>query len=346
MSRQPPVRNREPSARNREPSARNNEPRASRGAVASNTGYGDLIRAWRQHHVFSAGDAGKRLAVTPIQTLMTTLVVAIALALPATLLLVLSNLTQLGERWDATPHLSVYLHVRAKPAAVEALQGKLQDRGDISEVIYISPEQALAGFEAQSGFSDVLGGLEHNPLPPTLVITPALGHITPDALDTLAEQLRSEPIVESVDLDMAWVRRLHAIMALGQKVVLALAALLGLGVLLAIGNTIRLNIENRRDEILVTKLVGGTNGFVRRPFLYSGAWYGLAGGVLACILVTLGFNSLQAPVAQLASAYNTSFPLRGLGIEGCLLLLATGTLLGWLGAWLAVGRHLHHLEPR
>lgn len=147
-------------------------------------------------------------------------------------------------------------------------------------------------------------------------------------------------------MDMEWVRRLRELMILGKKIVAALAGLLGLGVLLAIGNTIRLAIENRREEIVVAKLVGGTNSFVRRPFIYSGGWYGFMGGILACIIVSLGYWVLEGTVARLATLYQSDFELSGLGFAGNVQLLLTGIVLGWLGAWLAVGRHLATIEPK
>lgn len=318
----------------------------ARGAISSNTSYKDIIRAWRLHHHHSATNSFSRLLRTPIQTIMTSLVVAIALALPATLLLTLNNIERLGATWDAQPKLSVFLHVRAQPAAVQSLQRKLQALPSIEATEYISPAQALVEFQTQSGFTDALGGLDENPLPPTLVVTPNASALQPESLQALAASIRLEPIVESVDLDMEWVRRLRAMMALGRDVVVALAGLLGLGVLLAIGNTIRLGIESRKEEIIVTKLVGGTNGFVRRPFLYSGVWYGVAGGVLACIIVGTGFSHLKGAVNTLANTYSASFELQGLGLQNSAALLAVSAVLGWLGAWLAVSRHLHRIQPQ
>lgn len=326
--------------------SRNDKTTSTRGASNSQTGYGDMIRAWRQHHAFSASDSLQRLLHTPIQTTMTALVVAIALALPATLLLALTNVERLGESWDTTPKLTAFLHVRAQDAAIKNLIQTLENAADVQSIAYLTPTQALAQFQTQSGFSDALNGLDENPLPPTLIITPKAQALAPETLEALANRIGNEAIVESVDLDMVWVKRLRAIMALGQTVVLALAGLLGFGVLLAIGNTVRLAIENRKDEIIVTKLVGGTNGFVRRPFLYCGTWYGLIGGLLACVLVSIGFASINAAVANLATSYASDFTLKSLGPGEALLLLAASMVLGWLGAWLAVGRHLHQIEPR
>lgn len=318
----------------------------ARGARQSRTSTGDLWQAWWRHHRDSALDSFGRLADAPLQTLMTSLVVAIALVLPAVLLLALANLQRLGERWDTDPKLTVYLHPQAQPAAIDGLRRQLEALPQVAALEYWSPEQALAEFQAQSGFGDALAGLDHNPLPPTLMITPTPEAAAPASLELLRAQLAAEAVVQEVALDMAWVRRLHAYMDLGRRLVLGLAGLLALGVLLAIGNTIRLEIENRRDEIVVAKLVGATNGFVRRPLLYAGAWYGVLGGLLACLLVSAGTASLTGAAARLAAAYQSDFQLRGLGFTGSCLLVLSCVALGLLGAWLAVGRHLSAIEPR
>lgn len=316
----------------------------ARGARQSRTGFADLWQAWWRHHLDSALDGLGRLADAPLQTLMTSLVVAIALVLPAALLLALANVQRLGERWDTDPKLTVYLHLQAQPAAIEGLRRELQALPEVAALEYVSPEQALREFQAQSGFGEALAGLDHNPLPPTLVIDPA-AH-SPEALDQLRARVAAEAIVQEVALDMTWVRRLHAYMQLGRQLVLGLAGLLALGVLLVIGNTIRLEIESRRDEILVAKLVGATNGFVRRPLLYTGAWYGVLGGLLACLLVSTGSALLDQSVRQLAASYQSDFRLQGLGLAGCGLLVSACVGLGLIGAWLAVGRHLSAIEPR
>jgi len=317
----------------------------SKGAVQSKTGLSDRSRSYWGHHKTSFVDSYVRLMSTPGQTLMTSLVVAIALALPVTLLLALENVDRLGAAWDANPKVSVYLHMRAKQVAIDQLIEEVNAYPEVASVDYLSPDDALVDFQTFSGFGEALSSLEQNPLPATLIVTPKASAMAPEQLQRLAERVREEGIVEEVSMDMDWVRRLQEIMVLGKKVVLALASLLCLGVLLAIGNTIRLAIENRRDEILVTKLVGGTDGFVRRPFLYSGGWYGFFGGVLACAIVGLGYQTIDASVARLASLYQSEFLLEGLNFLAAIKLLAISTVLGWLGSWLAVGRHLAAIEP-
>lgn len=318
----------------------------AKGAIQSRTSFVDRNRSyWRHHRSSFLGSLG-RLLSTPVQTLMTSLVVAIALALPATLLVALNNIQQLGDSWDASPKLSVYINLRARDAAIENLVAKLKKMPEVATVDYFTADQVLADFQTMSGFGEALDGLDDNPLPATLVISPTAVASEPEALQALGDRIAKEAIVDEVSMDMEWVRRLRELMILGKKIVVALAGLLGLGVLLAIGNTIRLAIENRRDEIIVSKLVGGTNSFVRRPFLYSGGWYGFLGGLLAALIVAVGYLVLSGTVARLAQLYQSDFQLKGLGLEGSVELLLIGTLLGWLGAWLAVGRHLAQIEPK
>lgn len=276
---------------------------------------------------------------------MTSLVVAIALALPATLLLALNNFQQLGDSWDANPKLSVYINTKAREAAIENLVKSLERRDDVARVEYFTAEQVLADFQHNSGFGETLASLDDNPLPATLVISPKAAAMEPISLRKLSQDIAKEAIVEEVVYDMDWVRRLREIMLLGETIVLALASLLGLGVLLAIGNTVRLAIENRREEILVSKLVGGTNAFVRRPFLYTGGCYGLFGGVMAAFIVVIAYWAISGSVYRLAQLYQSDFQLAGLGFSGFLALAAMGALLGWLGAWLAVARQLSKIEP-
>lgn len=323
----------------------NSDAPVSRGAVQSQTSVGQKLKAWRQHHYASAKTSLVRLLGMPLQTIMTSVVVAIALALPTMLFIAINNVQTLGDSWDANPKISVYLHLRAREPAINALVKDLSQRVDIKDVQYISPEEALAGFQDMAGFGNALEMLDQNPLPPTLVVTPTKQASSPALLAALGESISKNTIVESVDMDMDWVRRLREIMVLGKKIVTILASLLGLGVLLALGNSIRLAIENRRDEIIIVKLVGGTNGFVRRPFLYTGAWYGFFGGALAVLLVTLGHQSLADSVAGLAAAYQSGFVLKGLSASDNLSLLAASTFLGLFSAWLAVGKHLSEIEP-
>lgn len=315
------------------------------GAEQSKKRLIDVGSSYWKHHITSCMTTFKRLLGVPLPTLMTTLVVAIALALPAVLLLALGNIQYVGKTWDANPKVSLYIHLKAKEAAIDGLVKRLSARSDIGDVNYISREEALHEFQRLSGFGSALDGLDVNPLPALLEITPLIRHLQPAQLSALAEELESEAIVDQAIVDMDWVRRLLEMMALGHKIVYSLASLLALGALVAIGNTVRLAIESRRDEIIVAKLVGATDSFVRRPFLYTGIWYGIFGGILACGIVLIGFLLIADSVKRLAYLYRSDFILQGLGVSGSLSLLILSAFLGWCGAWLAVRRHLVSIQP-
>jgi len=315
------------------------------GASQSKYGINQKFQAWRSHHWIVAGESLLRLVNAPLQSLLTWLVVAIAIALPAFLYLALAQLPDIGESWETRPQLSVFLQLRAREDAALSLREELLTQARICAENYLSPEQALAEFEEYSGLGDVLESLDSNPLPPVLLVVPSGQFSQTQDLESLKTDLMSDPRVDDVRIDMAWVQRLQQMMVVGQRLVLALGALLALGVLLVIGNTIRLTIENRRDEIVIVKLVGATNAFVRRPFLYTGLWYGLGGGILACLLLFGGVQVLSGPIDGLAELYQSEFRLRGLNLPESAIILIGAALLGLFGAAFAVSKHLHTIEP-
>ncbi len=325
--------------------SKNGQAERKTGASQSKYGFGQQFQAWRSHHRIVAGESLGRLLSTPLQSLLTWLVVAIALALPAFMYLALAQFQEIGEGWQTRPQLSVFLNERAREEAALQLREQLLTKAEISEVSYISPDQALREFEQYSGLGDVLASLDNNPLPPVLVVIPSRSFSRPEDLELLKGDLISDLRVDDVRIDMEWVQRLQQLMVTGQRLVLALGALLALGVLLIIGNTIRLTIESRRDEIVIVKLVGATNAFVRRPFLYTGFWYGLGGGLLAYLLLLVGVQWLSGPIDQLAELYQSDFRLRGLNFSESLVILSLASILGLLGAAFAVSRHLHTVEP-
>ncbi len=286
-----------------------------------------------------------QLSLKPFSTLMTVAVIGIALAMPAGLHVLLKNVQQVVSGWDGAAQLSLFLHHETKESAALALAEKLRARKGIASVDYISSEQAMVEFKRLSGFGEALSALEDNPLPPVLVVYPTLALQGPVLLQQLREELAGEQAVEIAQLDMQWVKRLYALMDLGRRGVWVLAAMFALGVLLVVGNTIRLAIQNRRDEIVIIKLIGGTDAFIRRPFLYTGFWYGLLGGAIAFILVELAVWLMRGPVHDLASLYSSELRLAGIDLLTSTSLLLGGLLLGLMGSWLAVGRHLREIEP-
>lgn len=286
-----------------------------------------------------------RLWRAPFASLMTAAVIGIALALPAGLHLLLDNAQRLSANWDGSARVSIFLKDTVSDGQASAFAAKLRGRNEIAETEYISPAAALEEFRDISGFGDALRALDKNPLPAVVVIRPSLAASDPTRIEQLVGELQALAEVDFAQLDMQWVRRLHAIMEIAQRGVLVLASLLALAVLLIVGNTIRLDIFNRRQEIEVIKMVGGTDAFIRRPFLYGGMWYGLLGGLIAWLLVAASWWLLQDPVRGLASLYHSGYGLRMLGLGSSLLLFVLAGLLGWLGSWLAVGRHLRAIEP-
>ena len=284
-----------------------------------------------------------RMARQPVGSLMTIVVIAIALALPTGLRVLLNNAQILSGSWDGAIDFTVYLKLDVDTARAEELTRDVQAREDVTQTVFISRSEALAEFRAYSGFGEALDVLNENPLPHALIVRPASGDKAD--VEALAGALALMPETDFVQLDTAWVERLNGILDLARRVVDMATILLSLAVVLIIGNTIRLEINNRREEIQVVKLVGGSDGFIRRPFLYIGFFYGLAGAAMAALTVTLSLSLLASPTHALAQLYGSSFNLAGLTWLQTLLLLGSGALLGWAGAGVAAARHLRAIEP-
>ncbi len=313
--------------------------RGARGQVLSRL---DRWRSYRQHHSSTLKSSAIKILREPLQSLLTILVIAIALTLPTALYLSVENIRQLSGGVEASAQISVFVKKGARESALDALGEKLDGLSGVASVSYISAQAAVDEFEALSGFGSALQYLDENPLPDSFLVQPLL---VSDAARLVAE-IRQLNLVDDVQLDLAWLQRLDALLDMGRKLVLALGAALGLGVILVVGNTIRLAIQSRRDEITVVKLVGGTDAYVRRPFLYSGLLFGMFGALVAAILLTaLGFW-LAGPVDKLALLYQSQFSITGLGVGGVITLLLIGGTIGLIGAWLAVGQHLRNIKPR
>lgn len=285
-----------------------------------------------------------QLARAPLASLMTVAVIGIALALPAGLMLVVDNAAQFTRGWDAHTGISVFLKKDLGNAQVERVADRLGRLPQVKALQRRTPEEALAEFRALSGFGELVDTLGNNPLPAVLILTP-VETATVDELKRLAGRLREIEGVDLVQLDLEWVRRLYALLDIGRRAATLLGTALAAGVLLIIGNTIRLAVLNRREEIEVIKLVGGTNAFIRRPFLYSGALQGFFGAVAAALLLQTGLLLLGGPLGELVAAYGGTLRLQGMGVARTAGLLGLGAVLGWLGSLLAVGRHLAEIEP-
>jgi cell division transport system permease protein len=287
-----------------------------------------------------------RLAQHPFANALTVLVIGIAIALPAGLQVAVSNARLIGGGWEHAVSMTVYLKHSVGGAQAEQLLNRLQKRHDIAKAKLVKADDALKQFRQLSGFGQALDALAENPLPHTLVLEPAIDAISPASIEELQVELAKLPEVDAVKLDTAWVKRLYTILDALRRAVVIVGVLLAAGVVLVIGNTIRLDIQNRRDEIEVTKLVGGSDAFVRRPFLYAGFWYGLGGGLIAVTLVALGVAAMGEPVQRIAALYGSGFELQGLGFTHNLSLLAAGVLLGCVGSFVATSLHLRNIEPR
>lgn len=296
-------------------------------------------------HAHALLSSAGHLARAPIATVFTVVVMGLALALPLGLDVLVRNVRTATGDFSGAVGISAYLHTGVSEQRAQQLASAARERAGVGTVTLITADQALAKFRTQSGFGAALDALQGNPLPHVLAITPAPASANPADMESLRRYLAAWPEVESVQLDGPWVARFNAILNLMRRSLLVAAGLLGLGVVAVVGNTIRLEIQNRRAEIEVTKLVGGTNGFVRRPFLYTGALYGLLGSLAAWLLVEAALRALAPAAAQLAQSYGSSFKLAGPTLSDLKGLLGIGTLLGWLGAWLAAARHLARVEP-
>ncbi len=303
-----------------------------------------LFHAWLESHRASVVDSVGRLIKQPIGSFFTCLVMAVALSLPMGLALLLDNVERLGGSWQRAAQISLFMQLDVNAQRGQALQEQILAMPDVSEASWISREQALEEFQQLSGLGEALRELPENPLPGVILVTPS--EVDRDNLEALRQRLADLPGVEQAQLDLLWVERLTAILKLGDRFVFGLSLLLIATLLLVIGNTIRLHIENRRTEIEVVKLVGGTDGYVRRPFLYMGALYGLGAGLIAWLLLAYGLGWLNEAVIGLAGLYGSDFGLGGVPTDDGLSLVLGAVLLGYIGAWLAVARHLSELAPR
>jgi cell division transport system permease protein len=309
-------------------------------------GFFESIGIYVERHAQTFVASLGRISRQPLATLMTTAVIGIALALPLSLNLLVKNVSSATGTWAGAVELSVYFKPEVKLAKVQQLADALRQRSGVASVEVIAADDALKEFREFSGFGAALDALTDNPLPHALIVHPSVERAaSPAHIGALQSYLQNWPEVDLVQVDTAWVERLQSILDVIRRVLLLAAVLLGVGVVVIVGNTIRLDIENRRTEIEITKLVGGSDAFVRRPFLYSGFWYGLGGSLLAWGLITLGIHLLEAPVNRLAGLYGSSYKLIGLEPRMIGILLGTGAVLGWLGSWLATARHLRAIEP-
>ncbi|MCE5231761.1 MAG: permease-like cell division protein FtsX [Mizugakiibacter sp.] len=319
---------------------------AARAEPAARPASRGRLRAWREQHAWCFAASVRRLAERPLGTLLTVAVMGFALALPLAFYLLLGNVQRLGAALGETQAISVFLKADRDAQAAQALAARLRGRVDVAAVALKTPQQGLQELAALEGFAPALDALgSNNPLPYVLLVEPR-PELARAAVTTLVETLRTLPEADLVQDDGAWRERLGALVGVARRAVQLLAVLLALAALLVVGNTVRLDIRSRADEIAVLQLVGASAAFVRRPYLYEGIWYGLCSGAFAALLVLLLELALAGPVARLAGSYGGQLSFAGIALPVLLMVPLLAAALGWLGARLASARHLGATLPR
>lgn len=345
MSPQPPGKSPQPAVKSPQRSEKSPKP-APKARQSSGVGAGPRPRwqAWLHHHRTAAADSLQKLLSQPLSTLLTGLVLGLALALPATLLLLVENVSSLAEELQRPPQLSVLLDSDTDLATAQKLALGIEQRTDIRSVTVVTREQALAQFAEDTGLSDVIDTLPDNPLPHTLLVRPQ-GAPEAVAYAALADALQRIDGVDSVVLDTAWLDRLAAVIRLARQGVSALGLMMILGAVLMLANTIRLAIEARRPEIVVVKLIGASDAFTRRPFLYTGLWTGICGGVIAVVVIGLLLFLLTPSIDTLLALYDDQRVFDPPPLVDFLSLILVGGALGLASGWGAAHRHLRGIQP-
>jgi cell division transport system permease protein len=297
------------------------------------------------YHAQAAMSSLLYLCRQPLATGMTVVVIAITLTLPALLWVFNDNMAELTRNWKRGGHISLYLDMQMATSEAALLLERVRQTDGVGEALMKSPAEGLLEMQHQEGMQDLMLNLPENPLPAVIDVIPAFGVTTSAQLEALYARLKALPGIEDARLDMQWVSRLYALLDLAAQLTHGLMVLLSVAVVFIIGNTLRLVIHKRHEEIQVLKLIGASDPYIIRPFLYSGLWYGLASALLAVILVSLFMLSLGVVLNQLIEAYQMHFPVLGLSIRQALLLILMATFLGWLGARFSVKRQLALIEP-
>ncbi len=314
------------------------KPPVRRNKVAGSSPLG----AWLNQQIHAIQFSMERLWFNPLSTWITLAAIAIALSLPTSLHLLLKNLQTLTDDKREVPTITLFLKQTVTEQQAKDRAELMSEMPEVDSVRVVTRDEALADFRKITGFAETLDTLDENPLPHVLILTPRLDLLGSAELDinAFSSKLKAFPEVDDVQIDVEWVQRLRAILGIAERIVLVVSVLLGLTVLLVVGNTIRLDIENRKDEIRVTRLIGATNTYIRRPFIYGGIWFGLFGGILSLVIVHIALLFLIDPVNRLAQLYGSQFTLRGLDVLMTIKILLASSVLGIIGAWLAVGRYL------
>jgi len=297
------------------------------------------------HHLQQAVSSLGELWRNPIASLMTVAVLGLSLTLPSALYVMVKNTSQIAGQWQQASEISLFLRTDASQQSVATLKQQISIRNDVESVKWVTKQEGFEQFKATSGFGETLDYFDSNPLPDVLVVTPAQQARTPARAQALLEELQQAREVQMGKLDVDWLSRLQAIVDLIQDVLAALALLLCISVILIVSNTIRLNILSKRDEIVIMKLVGATDAFIQRPFLYTGVWYGVAGGVIAWLATQLLIWWIGSAVTDVTELYQSQFSLSGLTVGEMLMVWLVAVALGLIGSFLAVRKHIKSIEP-
>jgi len=301
------------------------------------------ISAYLLHHLQSLVFSLGKIYQAPATTIMTVAVIGITLSLPGGFYLFLKNIDAISGDFRSSTQISLYLDLKTSDKQARALERDIAGMDKVAATRFISREQALEDFRRDSGFGRSIDTLSSNPLPHTIIVEP--GEVDTFTVRNLLNRLQAMPEVEIAKLDTEWLERLYTIIEIAKRSVAIVTILFAFAVLLIIGNTIRLDIQNRYQEIIVTKLIGATDAFIRRPFLYGGIWYGLLGGILSWLIVEIGYLAISGPLERLNLLYKSDMNLITFSFQDFIVLIASSTLLGLAGSWIAVARHLNQIEP-
>lgn len=281
----------------------------------------------------------------PFSALMTIGVLGFSITLPSTLYIIVQNTEQVTEQWQQASEISLFLRENVSEPQAQQLVKRLSTWSEISKVSYVSPGEGLREFKRLSGLGEALDYLDKNPMPAAVLVVPTSKHAAPTAAGILLDRLRKEREVDIGKLDIEWLERLYSLLSIAKELVLLLAILLFFAVVLIIGNTIRLNILNKRDEILIMKLVGATDAFIQRPFLYTGFWFGLLGGLMAWFTVTLILLWVGWSLSSFMEQYQIQLDITGLNLQALGVMLLVSIILGLTGSFLSVQKHVNEIEP-
>ncbi len=305
----------------------------------------EKFEAYLLNHAHGLFSSLGRLSRTPFTSAMTILVLAISISLAGGFYILIANIQQLTGNLQTTNQMSLFLHDNVNENAGEKLAEQIKQNLNVDSVKFITKKQAMEEFKANSGFGDALNALDTNPLPNVIQVLPKNVLISSDEIGKLMSEFKQLPQVDFVQIDMQWVERLQTILTIADRGVFLVSLLLGFAVTFITGNTIRLELHNRQDEVLISKLIGATDAFIQRPFLYTGLWLGLLGGFLGWLIISIVLLILKNPVEKLSSLYNSGFELQFLSFFEFISLLILASLLAMLGSWAVMVYQLRRIRP-